>query len=57
MKLKALLFILFLLLCAISGINAQVSEGGQPYSFIHQVSTAIEACSQGICSPPAPPAR
>ena len=42
MKLKALSFVLPLLLCAFSNSYAQVSEGGQPYTFTHQVSASIE---------------
>ena len=41
MKSKSLSFVL-LLLCAFSTSYAQISEGGQPYSFTHQVSASIE---------------
>jgi hypothetical protein len=42
MKSNAFSFVLLLLFCAFSNLDAQVSEGGQPYSFAHQVSASIE---------------
>lgn len=43
MKSNAFSFILLFLFCAFSNLDAQVSEGGQPYSFTHQVSASLEA--------------
>ena len=39
MRPRALIFILILLLCTIPNAHTQVSQGGKPYTFRHQLSS------------------
>jgi len=42
MKMKIFLKVLVVMLCVFSNTYAQISQGGQPYSFTHSVPTYIE---------------
>lgn len=39
---KVKIFIAIILLCVFTGIHAQISEKGQPYSFTHPVPSTVE---------------